>query len=114
MNLYHMDYYTYWNFILITVLCIDIAVLGFFEGWSFAVSLMILLPLVFGSVILVVVLIFIVVAIDDTVYITGTAADPNIIKPLFNFKEIRTGDWVMHGLPIAELTILLLLGISLH
>ncbi len=113
MGIYHMDFYTYWNFILITLLCIGVAALAPFQGWPFSLFLMIALPLVFGSVILVVILILIVIAIDDTVYITGTTADPNAVNPEWNFREIRTGDWIIHGLPLAELAILLLFDLQL-
>lgn len=110
---YSWDYYTYWNFLLITLLCGIVAVGSLVQGWFFSLALGIFLPLVFGSVILVVLIILIVVAIDDTVYVGGTLADPDVVKPQYTFREIRTGDWVMHGLPVAELAILLLFDLQL-
>lgn len=113
MSLYTMDKYTFWNFILITVLCAIVAAGGIVQGWLFTIALGIFLPLVFGSVILVVLLILIIIAIDETNYITNTAADPNAVNPKYSFREVRTGDWIMHGLPVAELVILLLFDLQM-
>ena len=61
-----------------------------------------------------VVLILIIIAVDDRVYISGTAADGTAVNPKYTFSQIRTGDWIIHGLPLLEVLILMLFDYQLY
>jgi len=102
LHAFHIDYYTYWNFILITILCAGIAVTYPFEGYVSALFTMIYAPIVFGSTILVNLIILIVIAIDDDIYEDGVDK--------YGISTIRTGDWIVHGLPLIQCLVLLLFG----
>ena len=113
-GLYHLDFYTYWNFIIVTILHGGIAVFYPLEGWPSSIFTLVWAPIAYGSVALVVFIIFIVIAIDDRVYVSGTVADATAVNPLYNFKQIRTGDWYIHGVPLLQVLILLLFGYQIY
>lgn len=113
-NLYHLDYYTYWNFTIVTVFLLGTAILYPFGGWPSALFTLVWGPLTFGSTALVVLIILIVVAIDERVYIVDTAADPSSLDPQYDFSQIRTGDWIIHGLPWLEVLVVLLFDYQLY
>lgn len=102
MHAFRMDMYTYWNFILITIFCLGIAITYPIEGYVSAIFTMGYAPIVFGSTILVNLIILIVIAIDDDIY------EESVQK--HGFSAIRTGDWIVHGVPLLECLILLLFG----
>ena len=115
VNLYHVDYYTYWNFAIVTVWLLGITALYPIEGWPSALFTMFWTPITLGSTALVVIIILIVVAIDDRVYVSGTVADPAAtINPDWTFSEIRTGDWIIHGLPLLEVLVVMLFDFQLY
>ena len=111
----HMDYYTYWNFTLITVFLGAFALTYPFQGWPPAILVMGMTPIVIGSTSLVTLIIWLVVAIDDRVYTSGTMADPDLTtKPTHTFSQIRTADWIVHGLPLLEILILHLFDLQIY
>lgn len=114
VNMFHVDYYTYWNFLLVTVWLLGIAALFPIGGWLSALWTQWFTPMVLGSVTLVPLLIWIVVAIDDRVYIAGTAADPDTLSPDYTFSQIRTGDWIVHGLPLLEVLVVFLFDFQIY
>lgn len=113
-SLYHMDYYTYWNFLIVTIWLGGLTLLYPFQGWPAAIFTLVWTPVTLGSTALVVLIILVVVAVDDTVYITDTAADPDAVNPKYTFSEIRTGDWVIHGLPLIEVLVVMLFDFQLY
>ena len=115
LSLYHVDYYTYWNFAIVTVWLVGITTLYPFEGWPSSLFTLVWTPIALGSTALVVIIILIVVAIDDRVYVSGTAADPDTITtPEWTFSQIRTGDWIIHGLPLLEVLVVMLFDFQLY
>lgn len=102
---FHIDYYTYWNWTVTTTWLLTIALTFPIGGWLATLAAKYLTPMAIGMASLTITIILIVIAIDDRIYITGTAADPSTTVPIWTFSQIRTGDWIVHGLPILELLI---------
>lgn len=102
---YHLDYYTYWNFAIVTIYHLGNLTLYPLEGWPIAMFTAIWGPITRGSTANVMLIILTVIGIDDRVYIAGTAADATLAVPLFSFRVIRTADWIIHGLPVLEVMV---------
>jgi hypothetical protein len=107
---YHLYMYTYWNFLLITVLlgCILIGLIV--QGWFEVTVALVLAPMVMGSVMLVVIIIAIVVTIDDRIYWADTVCAGGTLT----FALLRLADWVLHGLPPVEVFLLMLFDYKIY
>jgi hypothetical protein len=103
MGSYNFAHFTYISF-LISAIGLCLIWLGLWmEGWLEAAVALVYIPMMFGAVMHVVIIITVVVALDPTVYIHGTICGSGSMT----FNLVRTGDWILHGLPVLELFVLL-------
>jgi hypothetical protein len=110
----HFDYYTYWNFVLATIFVGAVAFAPFLWPWLNASFIGIYAPVVINSVVTVVFIILIIIAIDDRVYIANTPADPSTPHPKYTFSQVRTADWIIHGLPLLEVFVVMLFDFQIE
>jgi len=106
-NLFNVSMYTWWNFVFITVWLAQVVAGLWFEGKLNTLIAMGITPIVMSSVTLVPIIIVLVIAINDEIYIKGSVYQPIPGEDPYTFKEIHTGDWVMHGVPFLEFIVIM-------
>jgi len=106
-NLFNVVMYTWWNFLIVTVWLAQILVGLWFEGKLNALIAMGITPIVLSSVTLVPIIIVLVIAINDEIYINGSVYQPIPGKKPYTFGEIHTGDWVLHPVPFVEVAVVM-------
>lgn len=114
LAVFGIDHFTYWDWLLVTVWLLGITLLFPVQGWPITLWAQWVTPLVVGSTALTTLLIWVIIAIDDRVYVGGTAADPAAHTVKYTFSQIRTADWIVHGLPLLEVLLVYLFDFQLY
>lgn len=102
----HTNKFTYWNYVFQWLFDFVYLFATFTEGRFLMFLTIYFLPMVFGSTILVSILIVIIIQRNDWEYIEAT------IFGIGEFKvgDIHTADWIVHVAPLIERFVLLYLG----
>lgn len=101
---YDLTYYTYWNYIIVTGYIIGMFFALIIEKWFLTVWVIFLWPLAFGSTLLVMIAILIIIKQNPNMLSKSMQGDDD------NLGTIHTGDFFVHVLPTLELFALLISG----
>jgi hypothetical protein len=103
---YNFSQYTYWNFLEVVVLCVGIMIGLVVQGYVEGLFALIYAPVAIGSALLVPLIVSLVIFLDPDVYLNGTICAGGSMP----MNYVRTGDWILHGLPPLQVLVLLLCG----
>jgi hypothetical protein len=103
---YNLSMYTYWNFLAATLLHVLVMVGEVCEGYVEGIIALLYAPMAIGSIMLVPLIVSLVIFLDASTYLNGTVCAGG----LMSMNKVRTGDWILHGMPVLEVGMLLFFG----
>lgn len=109
---YHLNAYTFWSFTILGVFSLCFLVASFLQGVWITLVIVFFFPVVAGNVVIVCIMIIIILQTNIDLFLDGTTCDPDGTLHPGSVAFKHTGDWIIHGGPVALVLLLLIVAVD--